>query len=1096
MPDLTRTPTRERLPLDGEWRLILDPEDAGKKKGWFKTLPNEKSLAVRVPSVWDRWVPDYDGAGWYFRSFELPAEWGGRHVDLHFEAADYYAEVWLNGVRLGDHEGGYTPFSFAVAAHLREGANELAVRLVDPHGEGGFGDFRPKEIPCAKETGYFDFAGLWGSVWLEAKPRVHIEDVFVLPDLRRERILARVEASGPGRVHLQIEGTPHHTEGDPGELTLDFPGFEAWSPESPVLYTLQASLVREDGTYDTVHVRFGMREFTVKDQRFYLNGKPLFVKAALHQPDYPGSLAAPETEELARREIALAKEAGFNMLRLHIKTAPRITLDLADEMGMLLYEEPPIGWIKGSEFMKARCENEVREMVLRDRNHPSVVMWGMLNETGNADYVTNGGAQTIKEDLAKLARSLDPSRVVVDDCGGVNATREPSRMMRPYRDTFEAYDDLHIYQRAPVDLDIQNYYRHNGEPDKLYFLSEFGFGGPEDMEDVLAHYGEAKETLKDARFIARMMETAKRGFDERNLDRVFGSFSGMLAEARELQCDAIRFQVDAIRANPKTAGYCYTQLCDAGHEFAAGVMDRWRRPKPALEAMKEAQQAVRPLIFAGKTNLEPREEVNITVLLANEERLEDRADLSLQVVGPTNQVLWKKKRGVKIPRHGKELWTGSIAASGSPGKHKFVVRLMRSFQVLAESSIEFHVIEKAPAAEVEINVLDPEKRWTGRCAALAKRGNLLSPIHIIPPLANTIRAYPDNDLMQVLAQVKGGAVALFFGPPEDWNDLAEILDESLKATSKDAVGCFLPAMHYAKLHPVFDKLPSRGLMRQAYCNVIPAKTFLETSDEDICGTFDTMPIASGNYMVEEDGGWWGTDILARRYGSGRIVFTHLRLLEHLGEDPLANRLFVNLLNHFSRRSVPSETPLAPEAKAVEWLRNERNNHVRRWAVLGEFPNWSSDPGHDKVYPPEQQIDLGAAYPGWYKPVSWSFWQTRAQDKHLLDFQAAFTPVFEYYPRFDYATGYAYAEFSSERRQEVYVDLGLQNATKVWLNGRPIHESTDQVPHDQFATETTESYVRQGKNTVLVKCSKIPGPFRFSVDFRARGKETLQLKWWR
>ena len=1087
--------SRNLVSLDGEWKLLLDPEDAAVREKWFAHADHDGVLPVRVPSVWDLWVPDYDGVGWYFREFNLENPWRGRHVDLHFEAADYYAEAWLNGVRLGDHEGGYTPFSFNVAAHLRPGSNLLAVRIVDPHGEKGCGPFRPVEIPCAKEGGYWSFAGLWGSVWLEDKAPAHLEDVFIQPDIRRKRVAVDVVASAPRVVRLHIEGTPCQTEGEPGTLAIEFPDFELWSPENPHLYTLRADLIQNDSVVDSLSVRFGMREFTVKDDRFYLNNRPLFVKAALHQPDYARSLAAPESEELARREIVLAKEAGFNMLRLHIKTAPRITLELADELGMLLYAEPPIGWIRASEHLQRRCENEVREMILRDRNHPSVVIWGMLNESGNAGYVTKGGAQLIKEDLCRLARALDPTRLIIDDSGGVNATREPARIMRPYRDELEVYDDLHVYQRAPVDPDIEGYYRHNGQPDRLYFLSEFGFGGPEDLEDVLAQYGDNPDQYKDARFLRKMLDAGMQGFAERNLDRVFGDFAGFTAAARELQCDAVRHQIDAIRMNPKIAGYCYTQLCDAGHEFCAGVLDRWRRPKPVHDTMKEVQQRLRPIIQLVNSNLVSREEVSVTVLLANEDRLEGRADLSLQVVGPTNQVLWKKKRMVKIPRHGKELWSGTIAASGSTGTHKFVVRLMQGMEILAQSSIEFYVFDPVPAGDLHIHLLDPRGEWQARCAAFAKPENFLAPIHVIPPLGNTIRAYPDNELMQILAQVKGGAVAIFFHPPDDWNDLAERLDEGLKATPKDAVGCFLPVCHYVKLHPVFEGLPARGLMRQPYKNVVPEKSFVEATDEDICGSFDTMPIATGNYMMGETK-WWGADILARRYGSGRVVFTHLRVLENLGLDPVADRLFVNLLNHFSRRSVPTDAPLPLHQKAVEWLRNERVQRTRRWMVVGEFPNWGDNTGHTTPYPPEQGIDFAAAYPGWYKVIGWKPWYSKADDGHRVDLQAAFSPVYEYYPRFDHASGYAYAEFTSDRRQEAKLVLGVQNAMKVWLNGALVYESNYQVPHDQFGSETATGFVRQGRNTLLVKCSKIPGPFRFSLDFASNGKEPLQLSWWK
>ncbi len=1085
---------RLNLCLDGDWRLVLDPRDAGKKDEWFSGGAPQDGLSVRVPSVWDLWVPDYDGVGWYFRDFELGPEWDGRFIELRFDAADYYAEVWLNGVRLGDHEGGYTPFAFNASVAAIVGTNRLAVRIVDPHGPDGYGDFKPKEIPVSKEGGYWSFAGIWGSVSVVGKSHAHIRDVFIEPDIRRKRVGVTVETTQSGTVRASIEETPYEATGNPGKLTIDFPTFNLWSPETPVLYTVRCELIQDGQVVDMVRTRFGMREFTVKEQRFFLNNHPIFIKGILHQPDYARSLAAPESEEIARKELESAKQAGFNLVRLHIKTAPKVTLDLADELGLLLYEEPPIGWIQESPWMRERCEREVREMILRDRNHPSVVIWGMLNETGNAGYVTMGGAQAIKDDLCRLARSLDPSRLIIDDSGGVNATREPARFMRPYTDVLDPYDDMHIYQRAPVDRDIELYYMHSGDPDRLYFLSEFGFGGMEDLEDVIAQYGEQKGVCKDARFLRGMLDAAKRGFDERNLDRVFGDFSGFTAAARQLQSDAARFHVDACRANQKLAGYCYSQLCDAGHEFCAGVLDRWRRPKTALQTFSELQRPMRPIIVAPKTNLVPREEIRVTVLLVNDERVEGQADLSLQVVGPTNQVLWKKKRGTRIPRGGKELWEGTIAASGSSGLHKFVVRLMQGMKCIAENSLELNVFDPAEPSGIEVDILDPQGVWAGRCFALAKPANIQAAIHIVPPLANTIRAYPDNELAQILAQVKGGSVAILFGAPSDWNDMADRIDPGIRATSRDAVGAFLGIYHYVKLHPVFDGLPARCLMRQPYQNVVPAKTFVEPSDEDICGAFDAAPIAAGNYMMGETT-WWGSDILVRRHGNGILVFTHLRVLENLGQDPVAGRLFVNLLKHFSRRSVPSEGIVPLDQKTVEWLRRERNENLRRWMVIGPFPNWG-DKGHDTAYPPESEISFEATYPGWYNAVGWKTWHSRADDGHLVDLQEAFTPVFEYYPRFDNGTGYAYAEFTSERRQWAIVNLGVYNAMKVWLNDKLVHESTTQVPHDQSAAASAECVIKQGRNTLLVKMSKIPGPFKFSLDFGPAGKEPVQIKWWK
>jgi len=246
-------------------------------------------------------------------------------------------------------------------------------------------------------------------------------------------------------------------------------------------------------------------------------------------------------------------------------------------------------------------------------------------------------------------------------------------------------------------------------------------------------------------------------------------------------------------------------------------------------------------------------------------------------------------------------------------------------------------------------------------------------------------------------------------------------------------------------------------------------------------------------MMEESR-WWGNDILIRKYGSGRVVFTHLRILENLGQDPVADHLFVNLLKHFSRRSVPPEGLYPLEQKAVEWLRRERTDRIRRWMVIGPFVNWG-DKGHTTAYPPEQNVQFEATYPGWYTPVHWKPWYSREADAHVVDLQQAFTPVYEYYPRFDYGAGYAYAEINSDKRVDAIANLGIQDATKVWLNGKLVYETARQVPHDQFATDSAECTFKHGRNTLLVKVSKIPGPFKFSIDFEV-AREPLVLKWWK
>ncbi|MCX5758370.1 MAG: hypothetical protein NTU83_07685 [Candidatus Hydrogenedentes bacterium] len=150
-----------------------------------------------------------------------------------------------------------------------------------------------------------------------------------------------------------------------------------------------------------------------------------------------------------------------------------------------------------------------------------------------------------------------------------------------------------------------------------------------------------------------------------------------------------------------------------------------------------------------------------------------------------------------------------------------------------------------------------------------------------------------------------------------------------------------------------------------------------------------------------------------------------------------------------------------DQKAVEWVRRERNEATRRWMVIGPFPNWGNK-GHATAYPPEQTLDFDAMYPGWYNPVTWKPWHAKREDGYVVDFQEAFTPVYEYYPRFDNGTGYAYAEFASDKRDTATLRIGLQDATKVWLNGKLIHESTAQIPHDQFKKAPHRSHTTSSR----------------------------------
>ncbi|MFO7774175.1 MAG: glycoside hydrolase family 2 TIM barrel-domain containing protein [Candidatus Hydrogenedentota bacterium] len=825
--------------LGGEWRFVLDPEDEGKERRWFDGGDLPEGQPIAAPGAFEQWAPGYQGVAWYFREFTLDAAWLSRPCFVECDGATPFAEVFLNGKRIGAHSGGLFPFAADASGALKEGANLLAVRVA-AGGERG-------ALPA------FPFVGLSG-VRLRAYPSLYLTSVFAQPDIRRHRLTVDVTASGEGAVRLEIEGTDaksgkmpllrhHQTEGPTkrqdaastspvGRITLPFEGYTPWSPEDPAQYTVRCVLLDADGNEtDEQRVSFGMREFNIKDRRFHLNGRPIYVRGIHWKPEYPIHLAAPPDSAMLREELARAKEAGFNLIRTQGRPAPPGALALCDELGLMVCEEPPVTHADKPSDRRDECLRGLEAIMRRDCNHPSLVMWA-LGPAGDARAETG----RLREELCQRARELDPTRVVMDR-PGPGATRSPARYFKPMSAAAEPFDAIEAFPCGPVDAHAFACLTHCGEPKQLAFMDAFGFGGLEDLPAVTARYADAASN--DATSFTTMLKAVKEGFEARSLDHLFGDLSGFAQAAQAVQAAAIRRQLDAIRSNRKLGGYCLAQLNGAGMDVSAGILDRWRRPKAAHQGLNDLQAPMRPTIHMGRTTLYPRETADVHVTMGGTLREEPDADVSVQVLSPTKQILWKKKRRVKLRRGERELWSGAAGASGTPGEHRFVARLMKGPRIIGESSLEFHAFPSPEPSAHPIRLVDPHGAYTPGVTPLAVIREEKALVHVVPPLANTIRAYPADELAGALAHVQDGGVTLIFEPPPDWNDFAASLDPALCATSRDAQGGLSGAFHYARAHPVFEGLPNQRLMDSAYVNTIPTRTFVEPTEEDICGCFDT-----------------------------------------------------------------------------------------------------------------------------------------------------------------------------------------------------------------------------------------------------------------
>jgi beta-galactosidase/beta-glucuronidase len=425
--------------LNGEWYFQEDSGDVGVSDEWF----SRESLSEKIIVPFEV-ESRLSGLGrenpsnvlWYVREFEVDDALKGKRVILHFGAVDYHAKVWLNGAYLGDHKGGYTPFWFDVTDSLKEGNNRVAVRVFDSKST-----LQVRGKQTFKDAGfmihYTATSGIWQSVWLEAVGPIYIIRYQILFDRHKGEARIRVftDRASPGHflsVEIKDPGGmavigPERVEiqSDVTELCWKVDDARLWSPAEPNLYDLRFQVSDENGdVVDEVSGYAGLRTIEVTDGEVLLNGEPVYQKLLLVQGYFtPEAVYSPESDDAFRRDVEAAKGMGFNGARVHQKIEDPRYYYWCDKLGFLIWEEMPsmVFWkILRNPDRKARdqFQVEMREMIERDFNHPSVIVWTLFNESwGLHDAMWSRRARRWWMECVDMAHELDPTRLVVDNSG-------------------------------------------------------------------------------------------------------------------------------------------------------------------------------------------------------------------------------------------------------------------------------------------------------------------------------------------------------------------------------------------------------------------------------------------------------------------------------------------------------------------------------------------------------------------------------------------------------------------------------------------------------------------------------------------------------
>ncbi|MFO0947601.1 MAG: glycoside hydrolase family 2 TIM barrel-domain containing protein [Planctomycetota bacterium] len=405
---------KDWLNLNGTWELAF--AKIGEAAPLGKTLPERILVPFPVESALSG-VAKRAERLWYRRTFQVPADWKGQRIRLHFGAVDWEATAYLNGKKLGEHRGGFDPFSFDITDELTpNGPQELIVGVFDPSDGGN--QPRGKQVRKPEGIYYTPSTGIWQTVWLEPVSNIHLESIRLVPDIDNQTLRAAAKVSNEPGVTVEwtayAEGMQIARGTGPANqaVELKIPNPKLWSPETPYLYDLKVRCVKNGKIVDAVDSYFGMRKISLgKDeqgiQRILLNNQFVFQMGPLDQGFWPDGLFTAPTDDALRFDIEETKKLGFNMTRKHVKVEPARWYYWCDKLGLLVWQDMPSGNNRSPDSKK-QFEIELARMIDHLENHPSIILWVVFNE---------GWGQYDTERLTQWVKDRDPSRLVNDASG-------------------------------------------------------------------------------------------------------------------------------------------------------------------------------------------------------------------------------------------------------------------------------------------------------------------------------------------------------------------------------------------------------------------------------------------------------------------------------------------------------------------------------------------------------------------------------------------------------------------------------------------------------------------------------------------------------
>lgn len=574
--------------LNGTWDFGFDDANQGEKEKWYEKFPGE--LKIEVPFTYETKLSGIQDERrhdniWYHKTITVDAsKLTDNRLLIHFEGSDFHTKLWVNGAYAGDHKGGYARFSFDITELVKDGENELTVKVEDsfdtqqPRGKQRWID---ENFGCW----YVQTTGIWKTVWTEYVPDIRLDYVKMTPNLHDMALEIEYQIDAPESAmaggnlmvvaavtfgdmlisktmtvmtsdHTKTKIDVFHKTNGQTNCGMEW-GVRTWSPESPDLYDITFEVVSDGKIFDTVGSYFAMREIRIDGSNILLNGHPLYQRLILDQGYWKDSHLTPPSEEALIEDIDKIHALGYNGLRKHQKIEDERFLYWCDVKGMLVWSEMAAAY-EYSDYAVEEFTREWLEIVHQNYNHPCIITWTPFNESwGISQVETEPMQQHFTEMIYHLTKSIDRYRpVIVND--GWEHTVSDIITLHDYEEVGETFYKRYMefkeqiltteVYHSSIKSALANGFAYKGQP---IIISEYG-GIAFNNDDSGWGYGNKVNTKED--FIRR--------FDE---------------------------ITTAVKEVPYCCGFCYTQVSDVQQEIN-GLMDMDRNFKVDPAVIKEINE--------------------------------------------------------------------------------------------------------------------------------------------------------------------------------------------------------------------------------------------------------------------------------------------------------------------------------------------------------------------------------------------------------------------------------------------------------------------------------------------------------------------------